>query len=234
MRFITSGGAFLISVTILGIAQAGTQEQEVFIEKLFRGNQIFYEYPRDSSPAKRHELAAGQHPFATIISCSDSRVVPEYIFDQGLGDIFVIRVAGNVIDPVVLGSIEYGVEHLHTPLLVILGHSQCGAVTAAVDALDEPHGNIGAILKKIMPAAAYAKSQARGRRKILDIAVHENIRNTYQDILANSPIVKRLVDEDELKVVGAEYYTDSGKVEIMDLSAPWKPHEHTESAAEEE
>ena len=109
--------------------------------------------------SKRKELTKGQKPFAIVITCSDSRVPPELLFDQGLGDIFVVRVAGNVVDPIALGSIEYGAEHLNSPLLFILGHTKCGAVGATLEAKGKPEGNIGAIVKKIQPAVATAKKK---------------------------------------------------------------------------
>lgn len=98
----------------------------------------------------RAELSKGQHPRAVVVACSDSRVVPEIVFNQDLGSVFVVRTAGNVVDSIAPGSIEYAVEHLHTPL--VMGHESCGAVTAAAGASGEPHGNIGAIIKKILPA----------------------------------------------------------------------------------
>ncbi|HYQ48352.1 MAG TPA: carbonic anhydrase [Thermodesulfovibrionales bacterium] len=217
----------LVSVVGLGYAKMAVQADP--FSKLFEGNKVFVEgkpSPEDFGRERRMELAKGQHPFATVLTCSDSRVVPEFIFDKGLGEIFVVRVAGNVVEPTTLGSIEYAVEHLHTPLLVIMGHSQCGAVKATLEATGEPEGNIGAILKKIMPAAKAAKEAHKGPDETLDIAVHENIKNTYNDIMKNSEIVKHLVHEGKLKVIGAEYYLASGKAEPIDLAAPWKNHNH--------
>ena len=127
-------------------------------EILMEGNARFVsgDLAPKNFPERRTELVSGQSPFVTVVTCSDSRVPPELIFDQGLGDIFVIRVAGNVMDPVVLGSVEYGVEHLHTPLLVILGHQCCGAVTAATEGGAE--GNIESIMTEIEPAVEIASS----------------------------------------------------------------------------
>ena len=173
---------------------------------------------------RRQELTKGQHPFATVLSCSDSRVDPEVLFDQGLGDVFVVRVAGNVVEPTTLGSIEYGAEHLHTPLLVILGHESCGAVKATLEAKGKPEGNIGAILKKIMPAVNTAKKAKKDPDETLNIAVQENVKNTYKDIM-KSKIVKELVHEGKLKVVAAEYYLGTGKVELIDLEPA--SHSHT-------
>jgi len=205
------------------------QGQDDVVGKLFSGNKSYCEdkpAPKNIGTERRQELTKGQHPFATVLTCSDSRVSPEYIFNQGLGDIFVVRVAGNVVEPTTLGSIEYAVEHLHTPLLVIMGHSQCGAVKAAVEATGELEGNIGAILKKIKPAADSAKKAGKGPEETMDIAIHENIKNTYKDIMANSKIISEHVHAGKLKVVGAEYYLGNGRAEIIDLSASWKPHKH--------
>ena len=128
----------------------------------FVANQITIR--ETSTPSIREALATGQKPFAIILACSDSRVPPEIIFDQGLGEIFVVRVAGNVPDPVILGSIEYAAEHFNCPLVMVLGHKRCGAVTAAVQSQGPPHGNIGAIIKTIAPAVKQAKKDVEGRR----------------------------------------------------------------------
>jgi len=113
-------------------------------------------------------------------SCSDSRVPPEIIFDKGLGEIFVVRVAGNVLDPVVLGSIEYAAEHLGSPLVMVLGHERCGAVTAAVDAKGKPEGNIGAIIKNIAPAVKQAKNEYKGKDKaeLVETAINDNAKTS--------------------------------------------------------
>ncbi len=186
------------------------------LEKLMAGNAGFCAgapSKMDASKERRMEISKGQHPVATVLSCSDSRVPPEIIFDQGLGDVFVVRVAGNVIDDVGLGSIEYGVEHLHTPLLVVLGHSRCGAVTAALDAQGEPEGNIGAILKKIKPAVEKAKASGKKEKaEVLDLAIQENVRNVRADLLKRSKIVEELNHAGKLKIVLAEYDLESGKV----------------------
>ena len=161
---------------------------------------------------RRAELVDGQNPFAVVITCSDSRVVPEYIFDQGLGDIFVIRNAGNVVEPVSLGSIEYGVEHLHAPLLIVLGHTSCGAVTAATQGPAE--GNIGDIIDKITPAVE--EVQSHDYDDLVDASVDENISLVISNIQEQSPIVKHLVDEGDLLIIGAKYHIDSGVVTISD------------------
>ena len=174
-------------------------------EKLMEGNKRFLTgnlAKKDIGESRRQELAKGQQPFATVLTCSDSRVAPEIIFDQGLGDVFIVRVAGNVVEPTTLGSIEYGVEHLHTPLLIIMGHEKCGAVQATLEAKGEPEGNIGAILKKIKPAVETAKKAGKDKDNTLELAIKENIKNTYNDIM-KSKIVSELVHEGKVKVIAA-------------------------------
>ena len=197
-------------------------------EKLMEGNKRFLTgnlAKKDIGESRRQELAKGQQPFATVLTCSDSRVAPEIIFDQGLGDVFIVRVAGNVVEPTTLGSIEYGVEHLHTPLLIIMGHEKCGAVQATLEAKGEPEGNIGAILKKIKPAVETAKKAGKDKDNTLELAIKENIKNTYNDIM-KSKIVSELVHEGKVKVIAAEYMLGTGKVEIIDLGASEKAHKH--------
>lgn len=216
----------LASVVGLGYAKMAVQADP--LSRLFEGNRLFIaDAPakKEVGQARREELTKGQHPIATVITCSDSRVAPEYIFDQGLGDIFVVRVAGNVVEPTTLGSIEYAVEHLHTPLLVIMGHSQCGAVKAAVETKGKPEGNIGAILKKIMPAVKTAKQAKKGSDETLELAIQENVKNTYKDIM-KSPIVSHLVKEGKLKIIAAEYQLKDGKVETIELSQAAVPAMH--------
>ena len=207
----------LCLVAVSGLVYAGAGEDS--LSKLQDGNKRFTSgepAQKDIGNERRQELVKGQYPFATVLSCSDSRVAPEIIFDQGLGDVFIVRVAGNVVEPTTLGSIEYGAEHLHTPLLVILGHESCGAVKATLEAKGKPEGNIGAILKKIMPAVNTAKKSKKGPDETLNLAVQENVKNTYKDIM-KSKVIRELVDEGKLKIVAAEYYLGTGKVELIDL-----------------
>lgn len=165
---------------------------------------------------RRKELTQGQKPFATILSCSDSRVPPEHIFNQGLGDIFIIRVAGNVVDPIELGSVEYGAEHLNVPLVMVLGHRGCGAVKATL-AGGEPEGNIGAIVKKIAPAVNTAKGKTTDKDALLDTAIEENVRLTVNALTEKSPLLKHLVENGKLKIVAGIYDLSSGKVKLLDL-----------------
>ncbi|HET6516062.1 MAG TPA: carbonic anhydrase [Thermodesulfovibrionales bacterium] len=227
--------ALVCFVAIAGLVYAGIEGGKDPLNTLIDGNKRFISgelSKKDLGDSRRQELTKGQHPFATVLTCSDSRVAPEIIFDQGLGDIFVVRVAGNVVEPTTLGSIEYGVEHLQTPLLVILGHESCGAVKAALEATGKPEGNIGAILKKILPAVKTAKKAGKDEKQTLNLAVQENVKNTYMDIM-KSKIVRELAREGKLKIIGAEYYLETGKFEILDLGVPaeQQKREHLKKAA---
>lgn len=164
----------------------------------------------DLSSTKRDALKKGQKPLAIILSCSDSRVPPEVIFDQGLGDVFVIRDAGNVADPVITGSVEYGAEHLGAPLLVVLGHSSCGAVTATVKGGEVP-GSIGSIVEKIKPSADKAKAEGAVGDQIIEKAAELNVEATMAQ-LEKSPVIKELVESGKLKIVGAKYNLGTGEV----------------------
>jgi len=183
------------------------------IELLLEGNKRYVEgksiHPNQGS-SKRTELSSGQKPFAVILGCSDSRVPPEILFDQGIGDLFVIRVAGNIVDDVVLGSIEYAVEHLGTKLVVILGHSKCGAVKATVKG-GEAHGHIWSIANIIMPAVEKARGQ---QGDIVENAIKNNMEMTIEKIKSSEPILTKAVKEGRVKVIGAYYDIESGVVEF--------------------
>src|SRR5208282_4912194 len=159
----------------------------------------------------RQKLASGQSPKAIILSCSDSRVGPELIFDQSLGDIFVVRTAGNVADAVALGSIEYAVDHLHSPLLVVLGHQKCGAVNAACSGEKMPSPNLDAIVEKIRPAVNQAKTYAKAD-DLVESAIKENVHQSASDLSANSEIIHHAIKSGKLTVIEAEYELESGKV----------------------
>ena len=184
---------------------------------LVEGNERFVSgaiLKNNQGDVRRKELfEAGQHPFAVVITCSDSRVPPELIFDQGLGDLFVVRVAGNVMDEIAMGSVEYGVEHLRTPLVVVMGHEKCGAVKATVDEEEAP-GSIGAIAAKIRPSVDKAKLDGATGSDLYEKATDENILVTMAEI-KNSPVVKHLLSQGNLEIIGAKYHLQSGKVTFM-------------------
>jgi carbonic anhydrase len=172
----------------------------------------------DMQVQRRHELAkAGQHPFAIILGCADSRVPPELLFDQGLGDLFVIRDAGNVVDDEVLGSIEYAVEHLGVKLIMVLGHENCGAVSAAV-AGGEAHGHIKAVVEAIKPAVDASANEPGDK---VHNCVVASARRTAKLIRESDPTLKPLAAAGAIQVVAADYDMYLGKVTLLD--APAKP-----------
>ncbi|MCL6435502.1 MAG: carbonic anhydrase [Leptolyngbyaceae cyanobacterium HOT.MB2.61] len=184
------------------------------LQQLLAGNQRFVwhkpDYPHQS--AKRlQEVASAQHPFATVLSCADSRVPVELIFDAGVGDLFDIRVAGNIVTPEVLGSLEYAAALLGTPLIMVLGHEHCGAVTAAVQ--NEPlPGSIGSLVKAIKPAVGRVKETGNDR---VELAVVENVRYQIERMQQKSPVLTQLVAAGKLKVVGGRYDLDTGEVTLV-------------------
>lgn len=153
----------------------------------------------------------GQAPHAIILSCSDSRVPPELVFDENLGQLFVIRTAGNIHDRIALGSAEYGAAVLGARLMVVLGHESCGAVEAAMDGKPVP-GHIGAVVEKIAPAAAKIRGKGLTGRAATDAAVEENVRLQIKELLAESTILRDLVEQKKLRVVGAIYDLETGSV----------------------
>ena len=166
-----------------------------------------YQHPHETAERQR-ELASGQSPHAEILSCADSRVPPELIFDQGLGDLFIIRVAGNVVSDTELGSLEYGAEHLHVPLLVVLGHQHCGAVTAAVEG-GEAEGHIAALVNLLRPAVEKTRGLPGDH---VENAVTANVEMVVKQLRTSTPVLAKLVSEGKLKVVGGVYSLDTGKV----------------------
>lgn len=194
--------------------QEGGVNGDTALKKLEEGNKRYVEakftHPNQTKE-RREEVAKGQHPFAVIVSCSDSRVPPEVIFDQGLGDLFVIRVAGNIVDDAVLGSIEYAIEHLGAKLVVVLGHERCGAVDATVKGGEAP-GHIKGLVEAIKPAVEKSKDQAGDK---LDNAVKANVAIVVDKIKTSEPIIKEFVHEKHLKIVGARYDLDEGNVTIL-------------------
>jgi carbonic anhydrase len=183
------------------------------LQKLIEGNQRFVEhkpqYP-DQSAARLQEVAQAQHPFATILCCADSRVPTEIIFDQGIGDIFDVRVAGNIVTPETLGSIEYAVVLLGTPLLMVLGHERCGAVTAAVQN-GLLLGEIGSFVKAIKPAVRRVKDQPG------DAVENTVVANVQYQIerLKRSQLLTEQIKSGKLKIVGGRYDLDTGSVTMI-------------------
>ena len=187
----------------LGVAQASHNQRFVDAKMQHPG--------QDSD--RRIQLTAFQQPFAAILTCSDSRVPPEVVFDQGLGDLFVVRVAGNIVDPALLGSVEYGVDHLGTPLVVVMGHQSCGAVSATLESLQhhtQPHGDIAALVNAITPAVAVAKQRPGD---LLENTIRANAEQSRAAIV-ESEIVKKPLNSGALKVLTAYYNLDNGVVAV--------------------
>lgn len=200
------------------------------LDRLREGNRRFVSDMRASGAlaghARRIELVAGQEPFAIVLGCSDSRVPAEIIFDQGLGDLFVIRVAGNVVAPSQVGSVEFAAARFGTPLVVVLGHSLCGAVLATLEELERPSEsqspNLRAIVGRIRPAVeALLDTDLRHRRDALvRHAIRANIRAAANQLRHGSGILEDLVQRDQLLVVGAEYSLGTGVVDFFDGVPP--------------
>jgi carbonic anhydrase len=187
------------------------------IHRLADGNLRFAQgksvHPNSSSARVVETGTSGQHPFAAILSCSDSRVPLEILFDQGVGDIFAVRVAGNVCGVNEMGSIEYAVEHLGTPLFVVLGHTECGAVKAAASKA-ETHGNIKLLIDKIEPAVSKAQSEHPDLHGIalVPAATEANVWHSIEMLFRNSPTTRHYVQSGKLKVVAAIYDVKGGQV----------------------
>ncbi|MEM6981080.1 MAG: carbonic anhydrase [Planctomycetota bacterium] len=190
------------------------------IEKLRDGNTRFMH----GKPLHPHEkadwrslLEDGQHPFAVVLGCADSRVPPELIFDQGFGDLFVIRVAGNVVDTDVIASVEYAIDHLETPLLVVMGHTHCGAVSATVDLLSDTKGEaaeVVSLLYRIEPAVMQL-DPALPREAKIEAAIRKNVELAVRR-LSRVPDLRRQVLADSIKITGAVYDMHTGQVQFID------------------
>jgi len=206
-----------ISAQPAPVPEAEITNPDEALTRLIEGNQRFVDNrTRDpnQSAARRTLLADGQHPFATIFSCVDSRVPPEHVFDRGLGDLFVIRTAGHVIDSAVLGSLEFGVAELGIPLLVVLGHEKCGAVNATIETLEKhehARAEIEYLVHGIEPAVEQAKHETGD---LLANAVNANVLLTVER-LKSTAILSEAVAQNTLKIVGGRYDLASGVVEIV-------------------
>jgi carbonic anhydrase len=196
------------------------------LERLREGNRRFASDVRSvdslSSLTRRAELVAGQQPFAIVLGCSDSRVPAEIVFDQGLGALFVIRVAGNVVAPSQIGSVEFAVERFGTRLVVVLGHSRCGAVLATLEELRRPDKtqsrNLRSIVDRVRPSVEglLATDLAEDLDALTREAVRANVRVSANQLRHGSEVLERLIDRDGLLVVGAEYSLESGLVDVFD------------------
>jgi carbonic anhydrase len=195
------------------------------IERLKQGNQRFISGVRSIDTLvkqiHRADNVGCQEPFAVILGCSDSRVPAEIIFDQGLGDLFVIRVAGNIVAPSQIGSVEFAVEQFGTPLVVVLGHSMCGAVSATIEELEKPSeksSNVLSIVNRIRPTIEplFDTELLRDPDKLLESAIHANILASTNQLRHGSETLEQLVQQDKIRIVGAEYSLDTGEVTFFD------------------
>ena len=206
--------AFSFGVGAIAAAEAPVVGGAGARQQLLDGNKRYVEaklsHPNQSRD-RRIEVAKGQHPFAAVVSCSDSRVPPEVVFDQGLGDLFVIRLAGNVLTDEALGSLEYAVEHLGFKYILVLGHERCGAVEATIKGGEAP-GHIAGLVKAIRPAVEKVKNEPGD---LLDNAVRANVVMVVQQLRSSGPILEGLVKKGELTIDGARYDLDDGVVEIL-------------------
>ena len=193
------------------------------LKRLRKGNRRFVtgrnDIARSIGEARRAELLEGQTPFAVILACSDSRVPVELIFDQGLGELFVIRVAGNIVAPSQVDSIEYAASELGTPLVVVLGHSNCGAVEAALREITQkqssPSSHLRSIVNRIRPAVEPLLDQCR-EKVTLPQAVLANVRQSVRQLRCGSPDLEELIYKGDLTIVGAKYSIETGEVRFLD------------------
>jgi carbonic anhydrase len=198
------------------------------LTRLIEGNRRFVANESSQSPlltaSRRAALAAGQEPFAIILGCSDSRVPAELIFDLGFGDLFVIRVAGNIVAPSQVGSVEFAAARYGTPLVVVLGHSQCGAILATMEEVlgqaTSQSRNLRSIVDRVRPSVETLLSGRDERRSDMDSlvsnAVRANVRASVNHLRHGSELLEGLIEKNGLRVVGAEYSLESGKVTFFD------------------
>ncbi len=199
------------------------------LERLKAGNERFTSDVRDKSAlanrARREDLIGGQAPFAIVLGCSDSRVPPELVFDQGLGDLFVIRVAGNIVAPSLIGSVEFSARLHNVKLVVVLGHTQCGAINATVDELEQPSSdltpNLAAIVNCIKPSVSTLIDAGLGenRESLVHHATRANVRASVSQLRTGSIILEDLIANEGLRVVAAEYSLETGVVDFFDADS---------------
>ncbi len=223
-RVLLSFMFFLLIPLLSGNASTDSKSSGISpleaLEKLKKGNQRFVSekrlYPNQDLKTRKNTSDKGQFPFASVLGCADSRAPVEHIFDAGVGEIFTIRVAGNVSDTDEIGTMEYGIGHLNTPVLVVLGHTKCGAVTAVVRG-DKVHGSIPELVDNIIPAVERAKKKSGSAfsNKLVDDAIRENVWQSIEDLLKRSEEARHLVSGKKLLIVGALYHIENGEVEWL-------------------
>jgi carbonic anhydrase len=197
----------------MGLLAMNAQEA---VEALKNGNRHFAEN-KPHLEEIRKELAEGQSPFVTLVSCSDSRVPPEIIFNRGLGELFVVRLAGNVVDKFAMESIEFGIQQLKTPILLVLGHTNCGAVEASINAYKkDPNAHFTGLVGKIVPAVKVALKKEGNYHDLLHAAVEENVRLSARNILGMSPTLNQMHVYNKLVVLKGVYNLETGEVNWLD------------------
>jgi len=209
----------LIPITFLGmVGNLAATPWDAALQRLREGNERFVAgqatHPNQTFERRQETANKGQKPFATILACSDSRVPVEVIFDQGVGDLFVVKVAGNVADVNEIATVEYGTEHLGTPVLVVLGHTKCGAVTAVASGA-QLEGHLPKLADKIKPAFEKVQKEHSDKHDVVDLTIKENVFQTMSDIISKSKIIGHLIEEKKLGVVGAIYDVETGKIEWL-------------------
>jgi carbonic anhydrase len=216
-----------------GAAATGYTADEA-LARLKNGNERYVEgkpkHPRADVARRAETVKDGQHPFAIVIGCADSREPVELLFDQGVGDVFVIRVAGNVANTDEIGSAEYAAEHLGVPLCLVLGHTKCGAVTAAVGGGDIP-GNVGALVNTIKPAVTAAQNAhpELKDKALIPAAIEANVRQAMANLTGKSDVLKHLVSAGKLRIVGGIYDLETGAIAWLDEGKAGKPVAVTEA-----
>jgi carbonic anhydrase len=207
----------VLAATLVGAAGNEGDERSIpQLQQLVDGNKRFTSgsFVSKDLSSERKELVKGQHPYAIVLTCSDSRVSPELLFDESLGKLFVIRVAGNVVDPVIMGSIEYAAEHLGSKFILVLGHSACGAVKATIAGGELPP-NIRAIADEISPAVTKAKEKHLDGKELENEAIADNVIEQVNQLRAKSSIVAELEHKGELQVRGGVYDLATGEVRFF-------------------
>lgn len=212
LKFIT---LILLCAPVFSVSAVEVNPAKNPLDRLIQGNQRYVTSTtvcHEDWSAKRSALLKNQKPFAVIVACSDSRVPPEIVFDQSLGDLFVVRVAGNIVDDFAVGSIEYGVNILGANLVLVLGHSNCGAVDAALKGMKFDN-HIQEVLNAIQPAIVATKG-ATGN--LLEKAIKANVKIVEDKLKSSKPLLSSLIDKGTLRIFGAYYQLESGKVEFID------------------
>ncbi|MBI5834706.1 MAG: carbonic anhydrase [Armatimonadetes bacterium] len=211
--------ALFVAVSLVKVGSEPDTDVRDGLVRLKQGNARFVaDHPQHpgQSASRREHLLEGQHPYAVVVACSDSRVPPELIFDAGLGELFVVRSAGEVLDAASVGSVEYAVEHLHVPTIAVLGHSECGAVKATIESLAKrarPEGYVGSLIDAITPAVVRSRAL---QGDPLANAVQCNVSNVMAQLAASRPVLFKAIGGANVRLAGGIYDLKSGRVDWME------------------